>query len=297
MSGVEIQANIIHTILHQHFLREQALITDIMVIIIMSLLGGLIFSRFRFWWGIPSVLMVEGVYLLYAFSMFDQGVLPNIIYASFSLIVSYVATIAIDNISLFSDLKRNHIKLTKTYDTTLQGWARALELRDLETKGHTMRVTHMTVGLARSIGFSEDELIHIRRGAILHDIGKIGIPDSILLKPGKLTEDEWKIMRQHSHYGYEMLLPISFLKPALDIVIYHHEKWDGSGYPKALKGKDIPLAARIFSVVDVWDALTSNRPYRKALPEEKALDMILEESGTHFDPDMVDAFINYISKY
>ncbi|MCD4671637.1 MAG: HD-GYP domain-containing protein [Anaerolineaceae bacterium] len=234
--------------------------------------------------------------MLYAFSIFDQGVLPDILYPSLSLGISYVVAIAIDNVSLFRNLKQKHMELIQTYDTTLQGWARALELRDYETKGHTIRVTNMTVELARSMGINEDKLIHIRRGAILHDIGKIGIPDHILLKPGKLTEDEWKIMRQHPRLGYEMLLPISFLKPALDIVIYHHERWDGNGYPKGLKGKDIPLAARIFSVVDVWDALTSDRPYHDALPKEEVLNIIQKESGTHFDPIVVAVFMKYINK-
>ncbi len=146
------------------------------------------------------------------------------------------------------------------------------------------------------MGFSEEELVHIGRGATLHDIGKIGIPDGILLKPGKLTEDEWETMRQHPRYGYEMILPISFLEPALDIIICHHEKWDGSGYPEGLKGEEIPLAARIFSVVDVWDALTFDRPYRKAVPKGKVLEMIQEDSGSHFDPQVVDTFITYIRK-
>jgi HD-GYP domain-containing protein (c-di-GMP phosphodiesterase class II) len=199
--------------------------------------------------------------------------------------------IAIDNASLFDNLQRANVELTMAYDTTLEGWSRALDLRDKETEGHTQRVTELTLRLARAMGVSEDELVHVRRGVLLHDIGKMGIPDSILLKPGPFTEEEWAIMRQHPLYAYKMLAPIVYLHSALDIPYCHHEKWDGTGYPRGLKGEEIPLAARIFAVVDVWDALRSDRPYRPAWPEEKAWEYIQEQAGKHFDPRVVEVFL------
>lgn len=201
------------------------------------------------------------------------------------------AAIAIDNTSLFNDLHRANIELTLAYDATIEGWSRALDLRDKETEGHSQRVTEITLCLARAMGASEAELVHIRRGALLHDIGKMGIPDNILLKPGPLSEEEWEIMRLHPLYAYEMLSPIIYLRPALDIPYCHHEKWDGTGYPRGLKGDQIPLAARIFAVVDTWDALHSDRPYRPGWPEYKVREYIREQAGTHFDPKVVDAFI------
>ncbi len=204
------------------------------------------------------------------------------------------AAIAIDNAGLFADLQRSNQELVLAYDATIEGWSRALDLRDKETEGHTQRVTEMTLRLARAMGMGEAELLQVRRGALLHDIGKMGIPDTILLKPGELSETEWVIMRRHPAYAYEMLSPISYLRPALDIPYCHHEKWDGSGYPRGLKGEGIPLAARIFAVIDVWDALTSDRPYRPAWPEAKARLNIREQSGKHFDPKVVDVFLRTI---
>ncbi len=201
------------------------------------------------------------------------------------------AGIAVDNASLYNDLQRSNAELSLAYDTTLEGWSHALDLRDKETEGHTQRVTEMTVRLARSMGVDEESLIHIRRGALLHDIGKMGIPDAILLKPGPLTDEEWVVMRRHPQYAYEMLSPITFLRPALDVPHYHHEKWDGSGYPVGFKGEQIPLAARIFAIVDVWDALLSDRPYRAAWSEKRVREHISSLSGTHFDPQVVDAFL------
>ena len=204
------------------------------------------------------------------------------------------AAISIDNATLFDDLGQSNRELNLAYDATLKGWSRALDLRDKETEGHTQRVTEMTVQLARGLGCSEDELTHIRRGALLHDIGKMGVPDAILLKPGSLTEDEWVIMRKHPEYAYEMLLPIQYLHPALAIPHYHHERWDGSGYPRGLKGEEIPLAARIFAVVDVWDALNSDRPYRDAWSKETVLEHVQEQAGAHFDPHVVRVFLELI---
>jgi len=202
------------------------------------------------------------------------------------------AAIAIDNAELFNDLQRSNVELALAYDTTLEGWSCALDLRDKETEGHTQRVTDITLRLARAMNVSDTELIHVRRGALLHDIGKMGIPDSILLKPGPLTDEEWIIMRRHPVYALELLSPIPYLRPALDIPYCHHEKWDGSGYPRGLKEDQIPLAARIFAVIDVWDALTSDRPYRPAWTKERAMAFIREQSGTHFDPQVVEAFMH-----
>ncbi len=177
--------------------------------------------------------------------------------------------------------------LYRAYDATIEGWSRALDLRDKETEGHTLRVTEMTVKLARLFHFSENELDYVRWGSLLHDIGKVGVPDNILLKPGPLTPEEWVTMRKHATFAYELLQPIDYLRAALDIPYCHHEKWDGTGYPRGLKGEEIPLAARIFAVVDVWEALSSDRIYRAAWPEEKVLAYLRDQSGTHFDPQIL----------
>ena len=204
------------------------------------------------------------------------------------------AAIAIENSELFENLQRSNHEMVMAYDATIEGWSRALDLRDRETEGHTQRVTDMTIQLARAVGIPQSEMIHIHRGALLHDIGKMGVPDNILLKPGPLTEDEWVAMRKHPMYAYEMLSPIHYLRPALDIPFCHHEHMDGSGYPRGLKGEDIPLAARIFSVVDVWDALRSDRPYRTAWPDNKVKDYINGLSGVQFDEQIVNVFMGLI---
>jgi PAS domain S-box-containing protein len=201
------------------------------------------------------------------------------------------AAIAIENATLFENLQRSNFELSMAYDATIEGWSRALDLRDKETEGHTRRVTEITVRLAQTFGLGEAELSQVRWGALLHDIGKMGIPDGILLKQGPLTDEEWVIMKQHPDFAYQMLLPIQYLRSALDIPYHHHEKWDGTGYPLGLKGEQIPLTARLFAVVDVWDALRSDRPYRPAWPEKKALDHIRALSGTHFDPQVVNVFL------
>jgi putative two-component system response regulator len=184
----------------------------------------------------------------------------------------------------------------QAYDTTLVGWSRALDLRDKETEGHSQRVTSLTVCLAQSLGISGEELKHIKRGSLLHDIGKLGIPDSILLKPGPLTPEEWEIMRRHPIYALELLQPITFLAPALDIPYYHHERWDGNGYPCGLAGEQIPLAARMFALADVWDALTHDRPYRAAWSIEQSAAFIREQSGKHFDPALVEPFLTIATR-
>jgi len=202
------------------------------------------------------------------------------------------AAIAIDGADLFHNLQRSNMNLIRAYDETLEGWARALELRDKETEGHSKRVTEMTVKLGSALGFRDEDLVNLRRGALLHDIGKMGIPDAILLKTGPLTPEEWEIMKLHPVYAFQMLSSIPFLAPALDIPYCHHEKWDGTGYPRGLKGEAIPLPARIFAVVDVWDALSSDRPYRTAWPQERILAYLREQSGKHFDPRVLDVFLD-----
>jgi HD-GYP domain-containing protein (c-di-GMP phosphodiesterase class II) len=202
------------------------------------------------------------------------------------------AAVAIDNARLFEDLQQANEELKSAYDETIKGWALALELRDKETEGHTQRVTTLTQTLAMKMGICGEELVHIKRGSLLHDIGKMAIPDGILLKPGKLTLTERKFMELHPLFAKDMLDPIVFLHPAIDIPYCHHEKWDGSGYPQNLRGEAIPFAARIFAVVDVWDALTSDRPYREPLDPAKVRQIIQEGSGKHFDPLVVDTFLS-----
>lgn len=191
------------------------------------------------------------------------------------------------------------------YDVGSKGWSKALEvegwpetlfLRNKETEEHTLRVTVMTVALARMAGIPESKIVHVRRGALLHDVGRMGIPDAILLKPSKLTDDEWAIMYKHSNYAYELLYPIEYLRPCLPIPYSHHERWDGTGYPQGLRGEQIPLEARIFAVVDVYDALVSGHPYRAALSKEKALEHIRAGAGNLFDPAVVDAFVMLIGE-
>jgi HD-GYP domain-containing protein (c-di-GMP phosphodiesterase class II) len=206
------------------------------------------------------------------------------------------AAVAIDNTMLFRNLQRSNIELTLAYDKTIEGWSHALDLRDKETEGHTRRVTEMTLRLARQLSLPDSELVHIRRGAILHDIGKVAIPDSILLKPGPLDEHELAIMRQHPLIAVDLLTPISYLVSALAIPRSHHEKWDGSGYPDGLAGERIPLPARLFALVDVYDALTSDRPYRKAWTQSRAVEYITEQSGQYFDPSVVPVFLNMMSR-
>jgi response regulator RpfG family c-di-GMP phosphodiesterase len=246
-------------------------------------------KEFPTYHGVPLVIkgQVEGVLELFNHTMPDSD--PD--WLNFLDTLAGQVAVAIEHASLLESMQRSTSELTRAYDTTLEGWARALELRDKETEGHSQRVTDMAVRLGRRMGLGEAELVHVRRGALLHDIGKMGIPDSILLKPGPLSEDEWTVMRQHPVYAYDLLAPVAYLRPALEIPYCHHEKWDGTGYPRGLKGEQIPLAARIFAVVDVWDALRFDRPYRKGWPEPEVLDHIRGLSGTHLDPQVVDTFL------
>jgi putative two-component system response regulator len=187
----------------------------------------------------------------------------------------------------------NH-QLLAAYEATIEGWSHALDLRDQETEGHSQRVTTLTMLLAKRFGLSDEQLAHIRRGALLHDIGKLGVPDGILNKPDKLTEEEWTLMRKHPQFAYDMLEKVEYLRSALEIPYCHHEKWDGTGYPRGLKGGQIPIAARLFAIVDVWDALRSDRPYRPAWTKEKALEYIRDQSGKHFDPQVVELFFKVV---
>lgn len=255
-----------------------------------------------------GMLMLEGFTTYYAVPLIAKGEVKGVLelfnrtplepdpeWLEFLEILSGQAAIVIDHAALFEDLQQSNVDLAQAYDHTLKGWARALELRDQETKGHSDRVTNLTMELARGFGFKDQELDHMRRGAILHDIGKMGIPDHILLKPGPLDTHEWEVMRLHPVYAYEMLSTISFLTPALDIPYYHHEHWDGAGYPYGLKGEQIPLPARIFAVADVYDALTHDRPYHRAWSKENALRYIRDQRGKHFYPPVVDLFVDHVA--
>jgi putative nucleotidyltransferase with HDIG domain len=235
---------------------------------------------------------VHGVLEIFHRSALD----PDAEWLGFLEALAGQAAIAIDNTTLVQDLQHTNVELSQAYNSTIEGWSHALDLRDKETEGHTQRVTELTLELARGFDFSEAELEHIRRGALLHDIGKMGVPDSILLKEGKLTDEEWNVMRKHPEFAHEMILPITYLRPALDIPYCHHERWDGSGYPRGLKGEEIPLTARIFAVVDVWDALTSDRPYRAAWSREQTLAYLQAGAGSHFDPQVVKVFVDLLKK-
>ena len=233
---------------------------------------------------------VKGVLEVFHRSPFE----PDQEWRDFLAALAGQTAIAIENSTLFASLQRSTDELVMAYDATIEGWSRALDLRDKETEGHTQRVTEMTLALARAYGLGDQELAQIRWGALLHDIGKMGVPDAILLKPGPLTEEEWAIMKRHPTFAFEMLSPIRYLRHALDIPYCHHEKWDGSGYPHGLKEEQIPIAARLFAVVDVWDALRSDRPYRKGWSEDDVLTHIEELSGSHFDPKAVEVFLRLV---
>ena len=210
-------------------------------------------------------------------------------------VLSTQIALAVTNAQLFEEAERSAANLIAAYDATLAGWSAALEMRDAETQGHTERAAQLAVEMAESLGIPVRDLQHVRRGALLHDIGKMVIPDAILNKPGPLTDEEWAVMRKHPEYAQRFISRIDYLRPAVDIPYCHHERWDGSGYPRGLAGAEIPLAARVFAVIDVFDALTSDRPYRKAWPHERAIEYIAEQAGTHFDPAVVPVFIAHIN--
>jgi PAS domain S-box-containing protein len=247
---------------------------------------------FKAYVGIPLIAkgQFEGVLELFH----HTPLAPDSEWLEFAEALAGQAAIALDNAGLFDKLQRSHRDLLLAYDTTIEGWSRALDYRDKETEGHSQRVASQSVKIARMMGMSNEELVHVRRGALLHDIGKLGVPDHILLKPGALSDEEFAIMKQHPVIAFSILSPIAFLRLALDIPYCHHEKWDGTGYPRGLKGDQIPLAARIFAVVDVWDALRSNRPYRQGWPDEQIREFLRAESGSHFDPAVIELFLPII---
>ena len=256
-----------------------------------------------------ELLAGEGFKSYYAVPMMSRGQVKGILeifhratlapeteFRDFIETLAGQAAVAIDNAMLWEDTQRTNAELSVAYEATIEGWARLLDLRDKETEGHTQRVTDMTMRLARKMGVGEAELVHVRRGALLHDIGKMVIPDSILQKVEALTPEEWAILKRHPDNAHELLSPISFLRPALDIPYCHHEKWDGTGYPRGIAKERIPLSARIFAAVDIWDALRFDRPYRKGWPEEKVIDHIRSLSGTHLDPKVVEIFLKTLAE-
>ncbi|MCX7964559.1 MAG: GAF domain-containing protein [Candidatus Sumerlaea chitinivorans] len=247
-------------------------------------------------WGC-AVPLLRGTELLGVMEIFQRRPFqPDPEWFAFLEMLAGQAAIAVDLAKQAHEAEAAAIALRDAYDATIEGWSRAIDLRDHETKGHSQRVADLTVRLAWAVGVEPEQIIHIRRGALLHDVGKLGVPDAILRKPGPLTPEEWEIMRKHPQYAMDMLGEIEFLRPALEIPYCHHEKWDGSGYPRGLKGEEIPLSARLFAVVDVWDALASDRPYRAAWPHDWIVEYIREQSGKHFDPKVVEVFLEMIQK-
>jgi HD-GYP domain-containing protein (c-di-GMP phosphodiesterase class II) len=249
---------------------------------------------FTTYFGTPLIAkgLVNGVLEIYNRSPFS----PDENWLEFFNILAGQAAIAVDSASLFNNLIQSNTELFAAYDSTIEGWSHALDLRDKETEGHTLRVTEMVLKLSHAAEITKKEMVHVQRGALLHDIGKMGVPDYILHKPDKLSDEEWVAMRKHPTFAFELLSPIEYLRPALDIPYCHHEKWDGSGYPRGLKGLQIPLVARLFAIVDVWDALLSDRPYRQSWSKEKVIEHIKSLSGTHFDPNVVELFFNMMSE-
>jgi putative nucleotidyltransferase with HDIG domain len=250
-------------------------------------------EKFVTYWGVP--LMAKGR-VLGVLEMFSRSPFkPDLDWQNFLVMVAGQAAIAIDSAMMFTDLQRSNAELSLAYDATIEGLSRALDLRDKETKEHTSRVTDITVKLATRLGVRQSDLIHVRRGAILHDIGKVAIPDQILFKPGPLAKEEWDIMRRHPDIAVELLSPVSYLESALEIPHWHHEKWNGTGYPDGLHQENIPFSARMFALADVYDALTSNRPYRSAWSKQDAVQYIESQSGTHFDPRITPEFLDLVN--
>lgn len=255
-------------------------------------LSWMLSEQFHFYIAVPlySKGRVLGILELFHRSRF----LPTREWFEFLDSLAQQVTIAVENTRLVDELTSVNVEILQSYNATIVGLSSALELRDRETKGHSQRVTDLTLRVARDLGYEGENLEHLRRGSLLHDIGKVGIPDSILLKPDSLTNEEWEIMRRHPMMAQEMLSSVPFLRPALEIPLYHHERWDGSGYPLGLKGEKIPLSARIFAVVDVWDALLSDRPYRKAWERKQVVQYLQKQSGVLFDPMVVEAFLRVV---
>jgi response regulator RpfG family c-di-GMP phosphodiesterase len=257
---------------------------------------------------IPQAVQGKGIIDYYAVPLIAHGELKGVLevydrsphpdseWKNYLETLAGQAAIAIHNSYLLLNLHKANEEMSEAYEETLRGWSRALDLRDRETEGHTQRVVAMSVKLAEKMGLQGERLTHFQRGAILHDIGKMGVPDNILLKPGPLSDEERFTMHKHPIYAQMLISPIHFLQHAMLIPYYHHERWDGSGYPLGLRGADIPLEARIFAVVDVWDALRSDRPYRKALSDEETIQYILEQSDKHFDPEVVNVFMKLVEE-
>ncbi len=255
---------------------------------------GCVEERFSGYIGAP--LIFEGKVIGVLEILHRSALQPDDDWLRFLELITSQAAIAVNHLELIRTIQSANRELLQAYDATIEGWSQAMDLRDKETEGHTQRVKNRTLELAARLGLGSDEIVQFKRGALLHDIGKLGVPDHILYKPGPLTDEEWLIMKQHPLFAYQMLSSIDYLKPALDIPYCHHEKWDGSGYPRGLKGEQIPIAARIFAVVDVWDALTSDRPYRLAWSHKATLDYIRDESGKYFDPRIVPIFMELVKE-
>lgn len=250
-------------------------------------------EKFIVYYGVP--LIAKGR-VLGVLEIFHRSRLhPDEDWLDFLNIVAGQTAIAIDSAMMFKELQKSNFELNLAYNATIDAWSRTLDLRDRDTEGHTRRVTDITVRFAAIAGVSDSELIHIRRGATLHDIGKVAIPDEILFKPGPLNQDEWETMRKHPRYAVDLLTPIKYLEHAVEIPHWHHEKWDGTGYPDRIGGEEIPFSARLFALADVYDALTSDRPYRRAWQKQDALQYIENQSGRHFDPKLVPEFLNLVS--
>jgi HD-GYP domain-containing protein (c-di-GMP phosphodiesterase class II) len=246
-------------------------------------------ANFAGYYGVP--LMAKGR-VLGVLEVLNRGALqPDPEWVEFFNSLAIQGAIAVDNATLFADLQRSNMELNLAYDTTIEGWSRVLEARGVESSGHTRRVADLAVKLAQNAGFGGAELIHIRRGALLHDVGMLSIPETVLHKPAPLSEAERAIVQQHPDYGFGILAPIAYLGPALDIPRSHHERWDGSGYPRGLRAERIPPAARLFAVVDTWDALIADKPYRPAWSQAEALAYLEANAGKQFDPDMVKLFL------
>ena len=274
------------------FQKEMSIVKDLSVESEFISKRGLESENFHVYYSVPMIAKGKLVGALEIYSRKEEGLDQETL--EFLTSIADQTSIALNSIEMFEDLRSKNLELIISYDTTIEAWSKTLDLRDEETSQHTNRVTRLTIDLAREMGFQESELIHLQRGALLHDIGKIGIPDRVLHKPGPLDEEEWDIVKQHPVAAYNLLSPVQFLRNALDIPYCHHERWDGSGYPQGLSGEQIPLAARLFAVIDVWDALLSDRPFRKAWSKDKTLEYIRSQSGIQFDPRVVEAFFNVL---
>ena len=255
------------------------------------------YNHFLFF-GIAPVLMILGISLniLFLGSILISAITIWMVYLGLTATTLFEGMVK-PTAGRIDEVNSLNQELLEAYNNTLEGWAKAMELRDKETSGHSRRVTSLATDLAKALNLSKKEQQDVRFGALLHDIGKMAIPDRILKKPGRLTPEERKIIETHPVEGYKLLEHIQYLDSANKISLYHHEKWDGSGYPEGLRGEEIPFIARLFTIVDVWDAVTSNRPYAPAWPIPIARAYIKEEKGVSFDPEIVDVFLRLEQTY